>query len=294
MTAEERQKIHDLEEENARLKSSLEQRDVFIRRTMASFLSDEVLEEVLESGKSVRIGGERRVVTMMFSDIRRSTQLSESMNATDFIEMLNHYLEEMIEILNSWQGNILSFVGDAIVTVFGAPRPNEDAARDAVACAVAMQRRMPMVNVWNEEHGYPRLSMGIGIHTGEAILGNIGSQTRAKYDMIGRNVNLASRIEGFTGDDEILISTETLQAAGDQVILNPAGERWVRPKGIQTDILIHEVIGYGSRKIQTEESDPESRGRSAAVPGSIPVKEAASESFEWRELDEGQLDREEG
>ena len=120
------------------------------------------------------------------------------------------------------------------------------------------------------------------------------SQTRAKYDMIGRNVNLASRIEGFTGDDEILISTETLQAAGDQVILNPAGERWVRPKGIQTDILIHEVIGYGSRKIQTEESDPESRGRSAAVPGSIPVKEAASEPFEWRELDEGQLDREEG
>ena len=160
MTAEERQKMHDLEEENARLKSSLEQRDVFIRRTMASFLSDEVLEEVLESGKSVRIGGERRVVTMMFSDIRRSTQLSESMNATDFIDMLNHYLEEMIEIVNSWQGNILSFVGDAIVTVFGAPRPNEDAARDAVACAVAMQRRMPMVNVWNEEHGYPHAAGG--------------------------------------------------------------------------------------------------------------------------------------
>ena len=137
MTAKERRRLRELEEENAGLKKRLEQRDEVMRRTLASYLTDEVLEEVLEKDRSVRIGGERRVVTMMFTDIRRSTQLSESMNATDFIEMLNHYLEEMIEIVNAWQGNILSFVGDAIVTVFGAPRPNEDAARDAVACAVA-------------------------------------------------------------------------------------------------------------------------------------------------------------
>ena len=281
MTSEERKRLRDLEEENARLKDQLQQRDEAMRRTMASYLTDEVLEEVLEKGESVRIGGERRVVTMMFTDIRRSTQLSESMNATAFIEMLNHYLEEMIEIVNAWQGNILSFVGDAIVTVFGAPRPNDDAARDAVACAVAMQRRMPMVNAWNAERGYPELSMGVGIHTGEAILGNIGSQTRAKYDMIGRNVNLASRIEGFTGDDEILISTETLEAAGDQVILNPAGERWVRPKGIQTDILLHQVTGYGSRMIH-----PEREGADPADPAAVP------ETFEWRDLDQGRFGQE--
>ncbi len=279
MTAEEHKRMHDLEEENARLKSRLEQRDETMRRTMASYLTDEVLEELMQKGMDVQIGGERRVVTMMFSDIRRSTQLSESMNATDFIGMLNHYLEEMIEIVNSWQGNILSFVGDAIVTVFGAPRPNDDAARDAVACAVAMQRRMPTVNAWNREHGFPDLSMGIGIHTGEAILGNIGSQTRAKYDMIGRNVNLASRIEGFTGDDEILISTETLEAAGDQVILSPEGERWVRPKGIQTDILIHQVIGYGSRMIKAEAPKPESTEASHAVPESAVAADASSETL---------------
>jgi len=281
MTAEESRRIRELEEENAALKARLHERDEAMRRTLASYLSDEVLEEVLEKDRSVRIGGERRVVTMMFTDIRRSTQLSESMNATDFIDMLNHYLEEMIEIVNAWQGNILSFVGDAIVTVFGAPRPNDDAARDAVACAVAMQRRMPMVNAWNAERGYPELSMGVGIHTGEAILGNIGSQTRAKYDMIGRNVNLASRIEGFTGDDEILISTETLEAAGDQVILNPAGERWVRPKGIQTDILLHQVTGYGSRLIH-----PEPAASDPADPAAVP------ETFEWRDLDQGRFGRE--
>ena len=283
MTSEVRKRLRDLEEENARLKDRLQQRDEAMRRTMASYLTDEVLEEVLEKGESVRIGGERRVVTMMLTDIRRSTQLSESMNATAFIEMLNHYLEEMIAIVNAWQGNILSFVGDAIVSVFGAPRPNEDAARDAVACAVAMQRRMPVVNAWNAAHGYPNLSMGVGIHTGEAILGNIGSQTRAKYDMIGRNVNLASRIEGFTGDDEILISTETLEAAGNQVILNPEGERWVRPKGIQTDILIHQVIGYGSRMIKTELTEQAGADLSADGAG----------SFEWSGMDEGRFGGEE-
>ena len=248
------ERIRELEAENERLKRTLLQRDDFIRSTMASYLSDEVLEDVLEHGKSIRIGGERRLVTIMFADLRRSTELSESMEATEFIRMLNHFLEEMIEIINSWQGNILSFVGDAIVTVFGAPRPNQESARDAVACAVAMQRRMIAVNQWNAEQEYPVLSMGIGIHTGEAILGNIGSQTRAKYDMIGRNVNLASRIEGFTGSDQILISSETLQAAGELVITDPTGERYVRPKGIQENIMLHEVLGYGSQRIPSAEN----------------------------------------
>ena len=107
MTAEESRRIRELEEENAALKARLHERDEAMRRTLASYLSDEVLEEVLEKDRSVRIGGERRVVTMMFTDIRRSTQLSESMNATDFIDMLNHYLEEMIEIVNAWQGSAM-------------------------------------------------------------------------------------------------------------------------------------------------------------------------------------------
>ena len=246
MSGSQTDRIKELETENQALLDMLRQRDQFIHNTMGSYLSEEVLEEVLQQKTDIRIGGERRVVTILFSDIRKSTELSESMNPVDFIDMLNHYLGEMIEIINSWQGNILSFVGDAIVAVFGAPKPNEQAARDAVASAVAMQRRMDAVNIWNEEHGFPEIVMGIGIHTGEAILGNIGSETRTKYDMIGRNVNLASRIEGFSRGGQILISPETLHAAGDQLILNKQGEQWVRPKGIQEDILLYEVIGFGS------------------------------------------------
>lgn len=253
MTAEEREKLAALENENRQLHEAIEKRDQFIRGVIMPYLSDEIMEDVIRQQDRIRIGGERREVTIMFADLRKSTELSEQMDASRFITMLNHFLGEMIEIINSWQGNILSFVGDAIVTVFGAPRENLEAARDAVACAVAMQRRIPAVNEWNAENGYPALSMGIGIHTGEAILGTIGSQTRAKYDMIGRNVNLASRIEGFTGSDQILISSETLKAAGDLVVVNTAREKWVQPKGIQEQVLLHDVVGYGRQRIRTEE-----------------------------------------
>ena len=210
-----------------------------------------------EDGTRTPLGKKRRAKQDSYRnisdvDLRKSTELSEKMDASGFITMLNHFLGEMIEIINSWQGNILSFVGDAIVTVFGAPRENTEAARDAVACAVAMQRRIPAVNEWNAKEGYPALSMGIGIHTGEAILGTIGSQTRAKYDMIGRNVNLASRIEGFTGSGQILISSETMKAAGDLVVVNTAGEKGVQPKGIHEQVLLHDVVGYGSHRIRPE------------------------------------------
>lgn len=220
-----------------------------LKETLGRYLTDEVAEEILSQDGSPKIGGERRVVTMMFTDLRDSTGLSERMDPMDFIRMLNHYLGEMIEIINAWQGNILEFVGDAIVVVFGAPKPNEDSARDAVACAVAMQRRMSVVNEWNAQEGFPPLAMGIGIHTGEAILGNIGSQTRTKYDMIGRNVNLASRIEGYTEGGQILVSDETLQAAGSLAVENEAGRMEVVPKGIRETVQLHDIIGFGKLRI---------------------------------------------
>ncbi len=249
MSGQESRELQEARAEIARLKEQLRQRDDLIRQTFGRYLTDEVAEEILSHSADLKIGGERRVVTIMFTDLRQSTDLSERMSPMDFITMLNHYLGEMIEIINAWQGNILEFVGDAIVVVFGAPRPNEDSARDAVACAVAMQRRMKAVNEWNEAQGYPPIAMGIGIHTGEAVLGNIGSETRTKYDMIGRNVNLASRIEGFTEGGQILVSDETLAAAGDRVAENEAGRRTVQPKGIHEDVVIHDVIGFGKMRI---------------------------------------------
>ena len=243
-------------EENRRLREALDSRDQFIHETFGRYLTDEILEEILSGKTQVQTGGERRVVTIMFADLRQSTLLSERMDPVDFIRMLNAFLAMMIEIINAWQGNILDFVGDAIVAVFGAPRVNDDSARDAAACAVAMQRNMPRLNEWNRKQGFPEIAMGIGLHTGEAILGNIGSQTRAKYDAIGRNVNLSSRVQGYTEGGQILATTELIEAAGKQVIENKESAMWVRPKGIQTDILLHDVIGFGSQYIpRAEDAD---------------------------------------
>lgn len=249
MTSEEQERMTALQEENARLQASVDSLQGFIRTRMGPYVTYEVLDEIMKRNGGDAIEAERREVTMLFTDIRRSTELSERMDATDYIRLLNHYLGDMIDIIDAWQGNILGFVGDAIVAVFGAPRPNEEAAMQAVGSAVAMQRRMVAVNNWNHEQGYPAIQMGVGIHTGEAILGCVGSQTRMKYDMIGRNVNLASRIEGFTRGGQILISTETLEAAGSKVVVRPNGSMWVSPKGIQDMVLIHDVVGFGTLRV---------------------------------------------
>lgn len=243
------ERMRRLEEENERLRRELRSKDEFIRTAMGSYMTAEVAEQIVAQGSELAVSGERRVVTMMFTDLRSSTELSERMDAVDYIRLLNHYLDDMITIIDSWRGNILSFVGDAIVVVFGAPRANENAARNAIYSAVAMQRYMKAVNRWNVAEGYPQIQMGVGIHTGEAIVGTIGSQVRMKYDMIGRNVNLAARIEGYTHGGQILVSTETLEAAGTSVVERAEGSQWVRPKGIHDKVLVHDVIGIGNLRI---------------------------------------------
>ena len=250
---EENQRLRELGDENVILKRLFPKMNEATLLDIESYFTNEVLEDLLTSRNGLRIGGERKRVTILFSDLRRSTEISELLDAADFIRMLNHYFENMIEIINAWQGNILDFVGDAIVVVFGAPRPNETAARDAVACAVAMQRRMGEVNAWNRTQGFPAIAMGIGIHTGEAILGNIGSLTRMKYDMIGRNVNLTSRIQDYAEGGQILITEEALAAAGDQVIEKKDSLRLVEPKGIHGVVPLHEVVGFAKQLLSEKE-----------------------------------------
>ena len=241
-------RISELEQEVARLRQVIEENEAAYRTTMGRYVTAEVMR-VLTSSSTASIDGERREVTMMFTDLRDSTELSERMPPEDYIRLLNHYLEQMIFIIDGWQGNILEFAGDSIVCVFGAPQENADAARAAVYSAVAMQRRMTKVNEWNQAEGYPSIQMGIGIHTGEAIVGCIGSEARMKYDVIGRNMNLASRVEGFSSGGQILVTDETLLAAGDGVVVREEGSRYVHPRGVHGEIRIHDVIGVGKLRI---------------------------------------------
>ena len=218
----------------------LRQRD-FIRDTFGRYVTKEVVEELLDTSDGLELGGEIREVTIMLSDLRGFTPLCEHLNPDQVIEVLNGYLSRMSKIIGQYKGTINEFIGDAILTFFGAPIKYGDSPARAVACALAMQLAMEEVNSENSERGLPPLFMGIGINTGEVIVGNIGSKERAKYGVVGHNINLASRVEGATLGGQVLITPSTYEQVKDIVIVR--GVRPVRFKGVEEDIDLYDVIG---------------------------------------------------
>jgi adenylate cyclase len=224
-------------------KKSLELQRNFVRNTFGRYLSDEVVSNLLESPDGLQLGGERRVVAVMMTDIRGFTAISERLAPEQVLAVLNNYLEQMTGVLLRWNGTIDEIIGDAILAVFGAPLQRPDDAARAVACAVEMQLAMKQVNEWNRDRGFPPMAMGIGLNWGEVIVGNIGSQRRAKYGVVGRNVNVASRIEQCTVGSQILISESTRERCGD--LLRIDGKMELRAKGVEKPMYIYEVGGIG-------------------------------------------------
>ena len=149
----------------------------------------------------------------------------------------------MVEVITRYQGTIDEIIGDAILVLFGAPMPCEEHASKAVACGLAMQLAMPDVNRRLAGQGAPELEMGIGIHTGRVIVGNIGSLRRTKYAAVGSNVNLAGRIESFTTGGQLLISENTREKI--KTPLRTVGQFQVEPKGATRSLQLYEVGGIG-------------------------------------------------
>ena len=210
----EKKRLRDLEKEQKRqlqeLNAALDVRNRFIRQTFGRYLSDDIVESILERPDGLKIGGEKRDATILMSDLRGFTSLSEGLPAEDVVSMVNIYLETMTDIILKYQGTIDEFIGDGILVIFGAPFQRPDDAGRAVACAVAMQLAMASVNDRNRQAGYPEVALGIGINTGPMVVGNIGSTKRMKYGVVGSNVNLTARIESYTVGGQIFISENTL------------------------------------------------------------------------------------
>ncbi|MBZ5709065.1 adenylate/guanylate cyclase domain-containing protein [Nannocystis pusilla] len=219
----------------------LELRNAFIRQVFGRHVTDEVVNTLLASPEGRQLGGERRTLTILISDLRGFSTLCEGLGPEQVVAILNIYLGAMADVIGEYRGSINEFIGDAILAVFGAPVPQEDHPERAVACAIAMQRAMGRVNAELAEHGLPALEMGIGVHTGEVVVGNIGSNRRAKYGVVGRHVNLTSRIESYTVGGQVLISGSAAEALGDR--LRTRGSFEVRPKGVREPITIHDVTG---------------------------------------------------
>jgi len=233
--------IHEIMEAKKRLEV---QRD-FIRKTFGRYLSDEIVANILETPEGLELGGEKRVISIMMADLRGFTSLSERLPPETVLSIINNYLRVMTDVLFRYNATIDEFIGDAILAVFGAPVVRPDDIQRAVACAVEMQLSMEKVNSWNREQGYPDIAMGIGLNTGEVIVGNIGSERRAKYGIVGQHVNLTGRIESYTVKGQILASRSTVEACGDNLRID--GQMDVVPKGMNEPITIYDIGGIGGR-----------------------------------------------
>jgi adenylate cyclase len=216
-------------------------RNQFIKKTFGRYLSDDVVENLLESPDGLSLGGQSRVVTVMFTDLRGFSAICEDVSPATVVEMLNDYLKEMTHIIFKYSGTINEIMGDGILLLFGAPIARVDDADRAIACALEMQAAMEEVNTNNRAKGLPELEMGVGINTGSVIVGNVGSDMRVKYAVVGSNVNLAARVESFTVGGQILVTQSTLDALTGKARV--AGEFAVPFKGFKEPVTIHDIAG---------------------------------------------------
>ena len=214
-----------------------------IRTYFSRYLTDAVVKSLLETPEGLKLGGDRRKVTILMCDLRGFSTISEKMPPEKVVEILNVFLGAMTEAIATYQGTIDEFIGDAVLVLFGAPIKREDDAARAVASAIAMQLAMRSVNEQLVQLQLPEIAMGIGINTGEVVAGNIGSQSRAKYAVVGNHVNLTARIESYTVGGQILISETTY--AEVQEIVKTNGSMEVEPKGVSQPISIYDIQSIG-------------------------------------------------
>ena len=225
------------------LNNRLNIRNELLTETFGRYLSDEIVEKLISKPNRRNLGGRKRIVTILMSDLRGFTALSEHIEVKPLVSILNHYLGEMIDVIESFGGTIIEILGDGILAVFGALGNKSDHAADAVAAALSMQNRIPDINSWNEKHDYPALKMGIGINTGEAIVGNIGSQKRVRFNVIGNAVNICGRIESYTVDGQVLVSKTTVDSAKAPLAIER--EMTVTPKGIDKEMPLYQIKSIG-------------------------------------------------
>jgi adenylate cyclase len=214
-----------------------------MRKTLGRYLTDEIVANILETPSGLKLGGERKKVTVLVSDLRGFSAISEQLPPEQVVKVLNLYLGAMTDVINQYKGTISDFMGDGIFVMFGAPINRQDDSTRAIACAVQMQLAMQQVNEQNRQMNLPILEMGIGINTGEVVAGNIGSQKRAQYTVIGSHVNLAARIESYTVGGQILISENTRNDAN--IDLQVTGKQQIEPKGMKDPVTIYEISGVG-------------------------------------------------
>ena len=258
-------------EQIQQLARDLEGRNRLIRSAFGRFLDEDVVTTLLETPEGLNLGGSRRTVTVMMTDLRGFTAMADRLSPDEVMAALNDYLGAMVDVIARHGGTIIEFIGDAIFVVFGAPLSQDDDARRAVACAIEMQGQMDTVNARLSAHGLPQLDMGIALNTGEVIAGNIGSLKRSKYGVVGRHVNLTARIESWAVGGQILASAMTAEAAGADVEVT--GRTSVRAKGFAEPVEIVEIRGLRDAGLRVPERVMALTALKSPLKGSLTVVE---------------------
>lgn len=203
-------------------------REEVARANYSRFMPEYVVKQLLDNPDSFRLGGVNQTVTVLFADIRGFTTLSERENPEKVVGLLNRYFTAMTEIIFAHGGTLDKYIGDGLMAIFGAPTATPEDAANAVKAAVAMQKRLIVLNHELILDGYSPVSVGIGLHTGEATIGYVGSNKRSEYTAIGDTVNLASRLESNAGGGEILISEVTAHESRNLYPVTPRESLVVR------------------------------------------------------------------
>ena len=214
-----------------------------VRATFSRFVSREVVDTILDSGRVIELGGETREVTIFFSDIFDFTPISESMTPAEIVEMLNEYFTGMTDIIFRSGGTVNKYIGDAIMAFYGAPVPLPDASARAVRACLEMREAMVLFNEARERYDIPAIRIGMGLHKGQVLVGNIGSPRQMEYTVIGDAVNVGSRIEGLTRElsTDFLISEAVYQDVKNLITAQTFSP--VDIKGKSEKIVVHGVTG---------------------------------------------------
>ncbi|MFB2982601.1 GAF domain-containing protein [Microseira sp. BLCC-F43] len=220
-----------------------------LKSTMYRYMTQELAEQLLSTGDA-KLGGDRKEVTVLFSDIRSYTTLTESMQAEEVVQMLNEYFESMVDAVFKHKGTLDKYIGDAIMAVFGSPLPLEDHAWCAVQTAIEMRHRLAEFNQRRREAKKQEIKIGIGINSDIVISGNIGSSKRMEFTAIGDGVNLGSRLEGASKQYgcDIVISESTFHPCAKRIWYRELDQ--IRVKGKTQPVKIYELVGLQSEPLE--------------------------------------------
>jgi len=214
----------------------------FIRQTFSKFVSKEVVDVLLQNPEGIKLGGDKMILTVLFSDIRGFTTISEALTPEALVDHLNEYLQAMTDIVFKYNGTLDKYVGDEIMAFWGAPIPQEDHALLACKASVEMMEVLGQLNEKWVSQGKPRLDIGIGLNSGEMVVGNMGSHSRMDYTLMGDNVNLGARLEGTNKvySTHIIISEFTYEHVKDRIVARELD--LIRVKGKELPVKIYELI----------------------------------------------------